>query len=79
MHVIEVLGTGCSDCLKLGLAVARAAEQLGMRVDIRQVTDVRRIEAYGVLTPPGLAIDGMLASTGRVPPVTEIAGWLRAA
>ncbi len=79
MHVIEVLGTGCSNCLKLELAAARAAERIGIPVDIRQVTDQRQINRYGVPNPPGLVIDGVLASTGRVPSESEIAEWLRAA
>jgi hypothetical protein len=41
------------------------------------VTDPRRILAYGVLSTPGLVIDGTVASTGRIPLVDEIAGWLR--
>jgi hypothetical protein len=40
------------------------------------VTDSRRILAYGVLSTPGLVIDGTVASTGRIPSVDEIAGWL---
>lgn len=79
MRVIEVLGTGCSDCLKLELVAARAAEQAGVEADVRQVTDRRRIEAYGVFAPPGLVIDGIVASAGRVPSAAEIAEWLLAA
>lgn len=77
MHLIEILGTGCCDCLRLGLLAAQAADAAGVRSQIRHVTNERRIEAYGVLEPPGLAIDGYLASTGRVPSATELAAWLR--
>jgi small redox-active disulfide protein 2 len=76
MHVIEVLGPGCSDCLKLELAAARAVREAGVEAEIRKVTDGFRIRAYGVTSTPGLVIDGMVASTGRVPTSTEIAGWL---
>jgi small redox-active disulfide protein 2 len=77
VHVIEVLGTGCSECLRLDLIAARAVAQAGVEAEVRQVTDRRRIAAYGVFTTPGLAIDGALASTGRVPLAAEIADWLR--
>ena len=76
MHVIEVLGPSCSDCLKLELAAARAAREAGVEAEIRKVTDDLRIRAYGVTSTPGLVIDGIVASTGRVPTSTEIAGWL---
>ncbi len=76
MHVIEVLGTGCSNCLKLELASARAAEQAHVEVEIHQVTNTRRIRSYGVIDLPGLVIDGRVASTGRVPELEEISDWL---
>ena len=79
MRVIKVLGSGCADCLKLELAAAKAAQQAGIRADIRKVTDERRVRAYGIVNPPGLVIDGTVASEGRVPSPREIAGWLRAA
>ncbi len=79
MHVIEVLGTGCSNCLKLELTVARAAQRAGIAVDVRHVTDQRQIDRYGVPDPPGLVIDGVLASTGWVPSESEIDAWLRLA
>jgi small redox-active disulfide protein 2 len=76
MHVIEVLGPSCSDCLKLELAAARAVAETGIEAEIRKVTDDRGIRAYGVTSTPGLVIDGTVASTGRVPSSAEIAGWL---
>lgn len=79
MKVIEVLGPSCGKCLKLELAAARAAARTGVEVEVRKVTDDRRIRAYGVTDTPGLVIDGTVASTGRVPSVAEIARWLVAA
>ena len=49
----------------------------GIHAEIRKVTDPRQILAYGVLSTPGLVIDGIVASTGRIPSVDEIAGWLK--
>jgi small redox-active disulfide protein 2 len=77
MRVIEVLGPGCANCLKLELVAARAAREAGVDVDIRHVTDYREIAARGVMGTPGLAIDGVVASTGRIPSAAEIADWLR--
>lgn len=79
MKVIEVLGPSCGECLKLELAAARAAAEAGVEVEVRKITDDRRIRAYGVTSTPGLVIDGTVASTGRVPSVAEIARWLLAA
>jgi len=76
MKHIEVLGSGCANCLKLELVAAEAASQAGIEVDIRHVTDDRQILSYGVMSTPGLVIDGVVASTGRIPSASEIAAWL---
>lgn len=76
MQRIEVLGPGCTNCLKLELVASEAAKQAGVEVGIEHVTDTRKILSYGVISTPGLVIDGVVASTGRIPSVDEIAGWL---
>jgi small redox-active disulfide protein 2 len=77
MHVIEVLGPSRADCLKLEMAAAHAVKAAGIEAEVRKVTDARRIRQYGVTSTPGLVIDGVLASMGRVPSAAEITEWLR--
>jgi len=79
MRLIEVIGPSCATCLKLELTAAEAVERSGVEARIVKVADPREIRRYGVVETPGLAIDGIVASTGRVPSVTEISGWLLAA
>jgi small redox-active disulfide protein 2 len=78
MHVIKVLGPGCNNCLRLELEVAKAVETAHVQTEVHKVTDPREILRYGVLSTPGLVIDGVVASTGRIPSADEIAGWLLA-
>jgi small redox-active disulfide protein 2 len=76
MRTIEILGPGCANCLRLELVAAEAVQRAGVEAEIRKISDYRQIVAYGVMSTPGLVIDGTVASAGRIPSVDEIAAWL---
>lgn len=69
---IEVLGTGCSKCKALEEVVKQAVAKSGKFVQIEKVEDIMKIMAYNVMSTPGLVIDGVVKSTGKVPSVDEI-------
>lgn len=69
---IEILGTGCAKCNELEAKVKQAVAKSGKFVEIEKVADPGKIMAYGVMSTPGLVIDGQVKSTGRVPSVEEI-------
>lgn len=73
---IEVLGTGCAKCNELEAKVKQAVAQTGRFVQIEKVTDLPTIMGYGVMSTPGLVIDGAVHSTGRVPSMDEIVAML---
>jgi small redox-active disulfide protein 2 len=76
MKTIEVLGSGCNNCKRLE-ANARAAVALaGVDAEIVKVTDYARIMTYGIMSTPGLVIDGKVVSYGRVPSAGDIVAWL---
>lgn len=78
MHTIEVLGPGCANCQRLEKNAREAAAMVGVEAEIRHVTDYREIAARGILSTPGLVIDGRVVSTGRVPSAGNIAEMLDA-
>ena len=69
---IQVLGTGCPKCKKLAANAEEAAKGLGLAVEIEKVTDIDMIIDFGVMSTPGLAIDGKVVVVGKVPSVEEI-------
>jgi small redox-active disulfide protein 2 len=73
---IDILGAGCARCHELEERARKAVAELGIEVEIRKVTDYRAIAAAGVLSTPGLAIDGRVKSSGRIPSPDEIKKWL---
>lgn len=76
MKNIKVLGTGCANCqntLKLIEEVARAK---GVAVRLEKIEDLQQIMGYGVMSTPGVVIDGKLVHAGGVPARAKIEGWL---
>lgn len=69
---IQVLGTGCSKCKALQDNVEKAVRELGLDAEVQKVTDLKEIMSYQVLSTPGLAVDGEVKVTGRVPSADEI-------
>lgn len=76
MKTIEVLGPGCANCKRLEAVAREAVQMAGVEAEIVKVTDYAQIAAYGVLSTPGLVIDGKVVSTGRIPSAGNVAVWL---
>jgi len=76
MRTIEVLGPGCNNCIRLEKNAREAIMMAGVEAEVVHVTDYREIATRGVLSTPGLVIDGRVVSTGRVPSAGDIAEWL---
>jgi len=76
MKTIEVLGPGCNNCKRLEANAREAVGMAGVEAEIIKVTDYAEIAAHGVLSTPGLVIDGKVVSAGRIPSAGDIAVWL---
>jgi small redox-active disulfide protein 2 len=76
MKIIEVLGPGCANCQRLEANAREAVAMAGVEAEVRHVTDYREIAAQGVMSTPGLVIDGKVVSIGRIPSAGDIAVWL---
>jgi small redox-active disulfide protein 2 len=74
---IKVLGPGCPKCKKLFSEAEKAIAEAGVKADLEKVDRIEEFIRYGVLTPPGLVIDEEVKSTGRIPPSSEIADWIK--
>ena len=76
MKRIEVLGSGCNNCVRLEKNAREAIAIAGVEAEVIKVTDYAEIMAYGIMSTPGLVIDGRVVSYGRVPSAGDIAAWL---
>lgn len=69
---IKVLGPGCPKCELLYENVVKALDELGIEANLLKIKDFMQIASHGVLTTPGLVIDGKLVSQGKILSVDEI-------
>jgi small redox-active disulfide protein 2 len=76
VKTIEVLGPGCANCQRLEKNAREAVAMAGVEAQVVHVTDPRDIVAHGIMSTPGLVIDGKVVSYGRVPSAGDIATWL---
>ncbi|MFA7299933.1 MAG: thioredoxin family protein [Sideroxydans sp.] len=76
MKTIKVLGTGCANCKTTQKLIEEMAQEKGVEIEVEKVEDIQTIMAYGVMSTPGVVVDGKVVHTGGVPSRDKIAGWL---
>ncbi len=69
---IKVLGLGCPKCKKMEANVRQALLESGLDVKVTKVEDVSEIMKLGVMTTPGLIINGNVVSQGKLLTVASI-------
>lgn len=73
---IKVLGPGCRNCTTLEARTREALDTLGIDAEIEKVTDAAEILGFGVMSTPGLVVDGTVVVSGKVPSVKQLTGLL---
>ena len=76
---IKVLGTGCANCKKTVALIEQVAQEAGAAITLEKVEDIRAIMGYGVMSTPGVVIDGKVVHAGGVPSRDKIGQWFVAA
>ena len=78
MKEIKVLGSGCANCRTTVALIEQVAQARGVAVSLQKVEELREIMGYGVMSTPGVVIDGKVVHAGGVPSRTKIEQWLAA-
>ncbi len=74
---IEILGTGCAKCTALEENAKVAISKIGGFHQLVKVDDIMKIMEYGVVSTPGLVVDGVVKSTGKLLNPIEIEELLK--
>ena len=78
MKTIKVLGPGCKRCEATEQMVRAEASKLGVDVQVDKVTDYAEIAKFGIVSTPGIVIDGKVVHAGGLPKPEDLAKWLSA-
>ncbi|GAB2647402.1 thioredoxin family protein [Vibrio panuliri] len=77
MKKVQVYGSGCKNCIVTAERFAEVAQELGLQVNIEKVTSLEAIFEAGIMSTPGVAIDGEIKHTGSVPSVDLVRDLLK--
>ena len=69
---IEILGPGCARCKETYRVVQHVVETESLPFDVVKVESMERMVALGLMATPGVAIDGKVVVSGRIPKADEI-------
>jgi small redox-active disulfide protein 2 len=75
---IKVLGTGCANCKATVALIEQVAKAQGVPITLGKVEELREIMGYGVMSTPGVVIDGKVVHTGGIPGRDKVEKWLTA-
>ena len=76
MLTIKILGTGCSNCLRVEQIAKRAVAALDVDATFLKVTEMKEIMRYPILATPGLVVNEKLVCAGRIPSEAEVTTWI---
>lgn len=62
---IKVLGPGCPNCSKMEEMTRAALSELGADATVVKITDMAHILQHGIMSTPGLIVNGKVKHSGK--------------
>ena len=76
-NIIKVYGSGCANCKKLEQMCIDALQELNINATVEKVNDLQEIMKTGILSTPGLEINGKMISSGKLPTKSTLIHWIQ--
>jgi small redox-active disulfide protein 2 len=77
MNIIKVYGSGCANCKKLETMCGEIIQENNFNAVIEKVTDIQEIMKTGILSTPGLEINGKMILSGKLPTKSTLVHWIQ--
>jgi len=75
MKNLKVLGVGCANCRTTVKLLETIAHENGVDIQMEKVEDMEKIMSYGIMSTPGVVIDGQVVHAGGVPNRQKAEAW----
>lgn len=76
-NIIKVYGSGCANCKKLEQMCYDVLQEINANATVEKVTDLQKIMKTGILSTPGLEINGKMISSGKLPTKSTLVHWIQ--
>ncbi|HHH89723.1 MAG TPA: thioredoxin family protein [Aliiroseovarius sp.] len=73
---IEILGAGCAKCKAAYALIQKVIADTGAPVELEKVEDMARIMQAGIMSTPGIRVNGEMKLVGKVPSRADIQRWI---
>jgi len=77
MKTFKVLGGGCRNCEVTADLITQAAKEAGVEIQLDKVTDMAEILGHGVMSTPGVVLDGKVVHAGGIPGPDQVREWVK--
>lgn len=75
MFEVKILGTGCANCKATQSLIEKVCSDNDIAINIEKVEDAMKIMDYGVMSTPGVIVDGKIAHAGGIPDKKNVLSW----
>lgn len=76
MIKVKVVGKGCPNCRKLEAVCKEVITENNLDVSVEKVSDINEFADLGVMMTPGLIINDVVVSQGKIPDKKAVLAWL---
>jgi small redox-active disulfide protein 2 len=71
------LGVGCANCKTTQDLIEKVCDDNDIAINLEKIEDQVKIMEYGIMSTPGVIVDGKIAHAGGIPDKTTILSWFK--
>ncbi len=77
MIEVKVLGMDCANCKAIQMLIKQVCSENAIPINLEKIEDTVEIMSYGIMSTPGVVVDGKIAHAGGIPDKTTVLSWFK--